>query len=136
MKRPVIHDINILSKPSVPATLFDTPVADDLMDTLISLRSRCVGMAANMIGVNKRIIVFLSADVPMEMFNPVILHKSQPYDTEESCLSLEGSRPVKRFRRIRVAWQSRDFKRHEADFSGFTAQIIQHELDHLEGILI
>lgn len=111
-------------------------VAQDLLDTLTAHKDSCVGMAANMIGVNKRIIAFDNDGAYMVMFNPVIVKKSAPYDAEEGCLSLTGMRKTKRFQTIKVQWQNEQFQTRIRTFTGWTAQIIQHEIDHCEGILI
>lgn len=136
MIKQIIHDPIILSQKSVTATAEDVSIADDLLDTLRENREKCVGMAANMIGVLKCIIVFDDNGTLSEMFNPVIIKKSEPYDTEEGCLSLAGVRKTKRYKNIKVQWQTRDMKLRIKSFSGWTAQIIQHEIDHCEGILI
>lgn len=136
MIRPIVHDLFLLSRPSEPACAADSAVADDLLDTLRAHREDCVGMAANMIGVCKRIIVFDLNGTLTEMFNPRILKQSGGYDTEEGCLSLASVRPVRRFRSIKVQWETRDGKPRIQTFTGFPAQIIQHELDHCNGILI
>jgi len=136
MIRPIMHDESFLSKPSVPATLFDLGVVQDLKDTLAACEDRCVGMAANMIGVSKRIIIFNDCGVNRIMLNPEIVSKTGEYETEEGCLSLEGERPVKRYRKITVKFQDENLKEHTERFRDFTAQIIQHECDHLDGIII
>jgi len=136
MVRAVMRDVEFLKIPSEAATAADAAVADDLLDTVKANSDRCVGMAANMIGVSKRIIVFEDGKGYAEMFNPVIVKKSDPFETEEGCLSLEGVRKTKRFREIKVQWQTREMKTRVKNFSGFTAQIIQHEIDHLSGIII
>ena len=136
MVREIMRDIEFLKIPSQAATAADISVADDLTDTLKANAGRCVGMAANMIGVSKRIIVFEGGRAYMEMFNPVIVKKSDPFDAEEGCLSLEGVRKAKRYKEIKVQWQTREMKTRIKNFSGFTAQIIQHEIDHLSGIII
>ena len=136
MVRDIVHDVEFLSKKSIKADTKDKQVIADLRDTLKANHERCVGMAANMIGVNKRIIIFTAGIMDMVMVNPVIVRKSQPYDTEEGCLSLEGVRPVKRYENITVEYLDSDFKKHRGDFTGFVAQIIQHECDHLEGKII
>ena len=118
------------------ATANDLNSAQDLLDTLIAHKDGCVGMAANMIGVNKRIIAFDCDGEYMVMFNPVIVKKSGPYDTEEGCLSLTGTRKTKRFQNIKVQWQNEKFQARLKTFTGWTAEIIQHELDHCEGIVI
>ena len=137
MIREVIHDPILLAGKSVPATKEDLHVAQDLLDTLTAHKDACVGMAANMIGVHKRIIVFDNEGTYMTMVNPEILKKSGPYDTEESCLSLLGGpRPCKRWQTIKVRWQTADFQTRIKTFTGWSAQIIQHEMDHCDGILI
>ena len=136
MIREICKDEAFLKQPSLPADAGDLPAADDLMDTLRANAWRCVGMAGNMIGVNKRFIAFSDEGRYMEMFNPVILKRECPYETEEGCLSFKGVRPAKRYRHIRVRYQTEDMRRMTRDFYGWTAQIIQHELDHCNGILI
>ncbi|MBQ9066384.1 MAG: peptide deformylase [Clostridia bacterium] len=136
MIRTVIHDEFRLGRPSVPATQKDISIADDLMETLMEHHQTCVGMAANMIGENVAIIVFLDRGIPREMFNPVITEQSDPFETEEGCLSLSGVRSITRYKKITVAWQDRSFHTHNAVFEGFPAQIIQHEIDHCKGVLI
>ena len=137
MIREVIHDPILLARKSKPATLDDLQAAQDLLDTLTANREACVGMAANMIGVCKRIIVFDNEGAYMTMFNPEILKMSGPYDTQESCLSLLGDpRPCKRYQIIKVKWQNELFQTRIKTFTGWTAQIIQHEVDHCDGILI
>ena len=135
MIREICRDTRLLRKKSVPATKEDAEVIRDLRDTLRANREHCVGMAANMIGVNKRIIIFSSDIMDIVMVNPRITKKTDPYRTEESCLSLTGVRKTVRFDRIEVTWLDPDFKPRKGSFSGFTAQIIQHECDHLEGII-
>ena len=137
MIKPVVHDPFFLGLKSEPATKEDLQVAQDLLDTLIANRAGCVGMAANMIGVRKRIIVIDNGGTYLTMFNPEIIKKTGPYDTEEGCLSLLGGpRPCKRYQTIQVRWQTREFKTCTRRFSGWTAQIIQHEVDHCDGVLI
>ncbi|MBP3797215.1 MAG: peptide deformylase [Ruminococcus sp.] len=136
MVRDIVHDEEFLSKKSIKADTKDKQIITDLRDTLKANHERCVGMAANMIGFNKRIIIFTAGIMDIVMVNPVIVKKSKPYDTEEGCLSLEGVRPVKRYECITVEYMDSDFKKHRSDFTGFTAQIIQHECDHLEGRII
>jgi peptide deformylase len=137
MIKEVIHDPIFLAGKSETATKEDLQVAQDLLDTLIANKNGCVGMAANMIGVHKRIIVFDNEGTYMTMFNPVILKKSGPYDTEEGCLSLLGGpRKCKRYRTIKVQWQTAEFQNRIKTFTGWSAQIIQHEIDHCDGILI
>ncbi len=137
MIKDLMHDPIFLSLKSIAATKDDLAVADDLLETLVAHKEACVGMAANMIGVNKRIIAFDNEGEYMVMFNPVILKKTDPYETQESCLSLLGGpRKCKRFKTIKVQWQNADFKIRIKNFTGWTAQIIQHEIDHCNGILI
>ncbi|MBQ3094010.1 MAG: peptide deformylase [Clostridia bacterium] len=138
MMKELMHDPLFLSGKSEPATKDDQQTAVDLLDTLKAHKDGCVGMAANMIGVRKRIIAFVCEDGTYRtMFNPVILKKSLPYDTQEGCLSLLGDpRPCKRYRSIKVEWQTADFQTRIKTFTGFTAQIIQHEIDHCDGVLI
>lgn len=137
MVQKVIHDPILLGGRSEPATQADLQVARDLLDTLTANREACVGMAANMIGIRKRIIVFDNEGTYMTMFNPELVKLSDPYDTEEGCLSLLGGpRPCKRYRTIKVRWQNEQFQTRIKTFTGWTAQIIQHEIDHCNGILI
>ena len=137
MIKEVIHDPILLSAKSETATKEDMQVAQDLLDTLIANKEACVGMAANMIGVRKRIIVFDNEGSYMTMFNPEIIKVSGPYDAEEGCLSLLGGpRPCKRFQTIKVRWQNQQFQTRIKTFTGWPAQIIQHEIDHCNGILI
>jgi len=136
MIRPIMRDEAFLAKPSLPATLFDLQVAEDLKDTLKAHEDACVGMAANMIGVSKRIIIFSDNGVNRIMLNPEIVSKTGEYETEEGCLSLEGERPTVRYRKITVKFTDENMKEHTERFRDFTAQIIQHECDHLEGIII
>ena len=137
MIKKIIHDSIFLAGKSVAATKEDLQVAQDLLDTLIANKDGCVGMAANMIGVRKRIIVFDNEGTYMTMFNPEIIKKSGPHDTEEGCLSLlSGPRPCRRYQTIKVQWQTADFQTRIKTFIGWPAQIIQHEIDHCEGILI
>ena len=137
MIREIMKDVAFLSQPSEDAAAEDISVADDLLETLIAHKDGCVGMAANMIGETKRIIAFDNDGEYMVMFNPVILKKSEPYDAQEGCLSLLGGpRKAKRYNSIKVQYQTQDFKTRIKTFKGFTAQIIQHEVDHCDGILI
>ena len=136
MIREIVRDIIFLSRPSKPADENDLHIADDLTDTLKANADRCVGMAANMIGESKRIIVFDNEGEYMEMFNPEIVASKGLYETEEGCLSLSGVRKTKRYKTIKVKWQTRDFETRIKNFSGRTAQIIQHEIDHFSGKLI
>ena len=136
MIRDICRDEAFLAQRAERATPADLPIAKDLLDTLAHHRDSCVGLAANMIGVNKRIIAFDNQGTPMAMFNPEIVRKSGPYQTQEGCLSLTGTRPAKRWNSIKVRWQNEKFQERQKTFTGWTAQIIQHELDHCEGILI
>lgn len=136
MIRPICKDIIILRKKSDPATRADMPVADDLLVTLKANADRCVGMAANMIGINKRIIVFSVGPTNIAMINPVIVKRSGVYEAEEGCLSLDGIRKTTRFQSIEVEFLDRNFMSQRQVFTGFPAQIIQHEIDHCDGILI
>lgn len=137
MIKDVIHDPVVLAIKSEDATKQDLQVAEDLLDTLIANKKGCVGMAANMIGVHKRIICFEDNGKYTTMFNPEIIKKSEPYETEEGCLSLLGyPRKCKRFKTIKVQWQTSEFQTRIKTFTGWTAQIIQHEIDHCNGILI
>lgn len=136
MIRSIVKMPVLLSAPSVDATPLDAAVGQDLLDTLAAHAHECVGLAANMIGVRKRIIVFDDNGTAKLMFNPEIVHASSEYSTEEGCLSLVGQRPCQRYRKIRVSYQDESFKTCQKSFSGFTAQIIQHEIDHINGIVI
>ena len=137
MVKEVVHDPILLAGKSEPATKDDLQVAQDLLDTLIANKDGCVGMAANMIGVRKRIIVFDNEGSYMTMFNPEIIKTADPYDTEEGCLSLLGGpRPCKRYRTIKIKWQNEQFQTRIKTFTGWPAQIIQHEIDHCNGVLI
>ena len=137
MVKEVVHDPILLAGKSELAGAGDLQVAQDLVDTLSANKEACVGMAANMIGVHKRIIVFDKEGTYMTMFNPQILKVAGPYDTEEGCLSLLGGpRPCKRYQTIKVQWQNEKFQTRIKTFTGWTAQIIQHEIDHCNGILI
>lgn len=131
-----MRDEAFLSQKAEPATLEDLPVAQDLLDTLTAHKDGCVGMAANMIGVNKRIIAFYNEGKYMVMLNPEIIKKSGPYEAEEGCLSLTGIRKAKRWQSIKVQYQNEQFQTCFNTFAGWTAQIIQHEIDHCEGVLI
>lgn len=136
MIRPIVKDVLFLGQKSEAATKADIPVIDDLVDTLRANLEACVGMAANMIGVKKRILVFSIGNIIVPMVNPVIVKKDKIYETEESCLSLTGFRKTKRYEVIEVEYLDRNFEKHKETFTGFTAQIIQHEIDHFEGIII
>jgi peptide deformylase len=134
--REIMRDIIFLSQPSAPATPKDIGAADDLLQTLMAHRDGCVGMAANMIGVARRIIAFDNDGEYMVMFNPEIIKKSGPYRTEEGCLSLDGVRKTQRWQSVKIKYQNREFQTRFKTFTGFPAQIIQHEIDHCSGILI
>lgn len=136
MIKAVVKDILFLEQKSEIATKDDVEVINDLIDTLRANLDHCVGMAANMIGVKKRILVFSVGEMIIPMVNPVILKKEIPYEAEESCLSLDGFRKTTRYEKIEVEYLDRNFKKHKQVFTGFTAQIIQHEVDHFEGIII
>lgn len=136
MIKPITKDPIFLAQKSVPATILDLPVAQDLKDTLEAHREGCVGMAANMIGLNKRIIIFDDHGSTTVMFNPELVKCSGAYETEEGCLSLSGVRKTRRWRQIKVRYQNERFETRLKTYTGFTAQIIQHEIDHCNGVLI
>ena len=136
MIRDICKDEAFLAQKAETATAEDLDTAQDLLDTLAAHREGCVGMAANMIGVNKRIIVFDDDGKYQVMFNPVIVKHDGPYEAEEGCLSLTGRRKVKRFQTIKVQWQNEKLQTRRKTFTGWTAGIIQHEIDHCEGVLI
>lgn len=136
MVKEIVHDPIFLAQKSKEATAADLQTAQDLFDTLEANRERCVGMAANMIGVLRRIIVFDNGGKAELMLNPRIIKASEVYDTEEGCLSLSGVRRTKRYNKIKVEYQNTQFQTRLKTYSGYTAQIIQHEIDHCDGILI
>ncbi len=136
MIREIVRDEKFLAQKSAAASFMDMSVAQDLLDTLAAHSDRCVGLAANMIGVRKRIIAVNLGPVNVAMFNPVIVKKSGKYMTEEGCLSLEGERMTARYQKIVVEYQDMNFKKQRQTFIDFPAQIIQHEIDHCEGIII
>ena len=136
MIKPIVRDAFFLNQKSDEATKVDLPIAQDLEDTLKANRERCVGMAANMIGYRKKIIIIATGFADMVMINPEIIARSEPYETEEGCLSLLGVRKTTRYKNITVRYLDKKFAEHTQNFSGYIAQIIQHECDHLEGILI
>ena len=136
MVRPIMKDVFFLGQKSEPATKADVQVGRDLQDTLESNRAACVGMAANMIGIRKNVIIVSMGFMDVVMFNPVMLRKDTPYETEEGCLSLPGVRKTIRFQNIEVEYYDMNWKKQRIKLSGWTAQICQHEMDHLEGILI
>lgn len=136
MIREICRDATFLAQKAAPATADDLATAQDLLDTLTAHKDGCVGMAANMIGVCKRIIAFDNEGTYMVMFNPVIVRQSGPYEAQEGCLSLTSVRKTKRFQAVKVQWQNEQFQTRLKTFTGWTAEIIQHEIDHCEGILI
>lgn len=137
MVKPIVRDVIFLAQKSLAAVPEDFQTGVDLLETLKAHEEECVGMAANMIGVKKRIIVFIDEDGHFHlMFNPKIVRQSVSYEAVEGCLSLNGARTVTRYKNIKVQWQNRDFKHRAKTFTGRTAQIIQHEIDHCNGILI
>lgn len=136
MVREIMKDMIFLAQPSAPATADDLPVAQDLLDTLKAHRDECVGMAANMIGVRRRIIAFDDAGKYTVLFNPEIVKRSAPYDAQEGCLSLTGVRSAKRYRKIQVRYEDDRFRTRYITYEGWTAQIVQHEIDHCNGVLI
>ena len=136
MIKSIVHDPLFLAQKSLPATPADAAVAQDLLDTLAAHADGCVGMAANMIGVSKRIIAVEAEEGYLVLFNPVILKKTGAYEAEEGCLSLEGVRKTRRLQIIKVQYQTPEGKPRIKNFTGWTAQIIQHEVDHCDGILI
>lgn len=136
MERTIIRDMLFLRQKAQQATRADLSVGRDLTDTLRANADRCVGMAANMIGVNKRVIIVAVGFGSMVMYNPVILKKSGSYETEEGCLSLSGTRRTTRYQTIEVEYRDPDWKQQKRTFTGHVAQIIQHEIDHTNGILI
>ncbi|MGI6029145.1 MAG: peptide deformylase [Candidatus Heteroscillospira sp.] len=136
MIREICRDEAFLARKAEPATADDLGAAQDLLDTLAHHKEGCVGMAANMIGVNKRVIAFDNEGTYMLMFNPEIVKRSGPYEAEEGCLSLTGTRRTRRFKSIKVRYMNEKFQVRLKTFTGWTAEIIQHEVDHCEGIII
>ncbi len=136
MIREICKDEAFLAQKAEPAAAEDLPLAQDLLETLIAHKDGCVGMAANMIGESKRIIAFENDGGYMIMFNPVIVKQSGAYEAEEGCLSLSGTRRTKRYKTIKVQWQNEAFQTRLKTFTGWTAEIIQHEIDHCEGVII
>lgn len=137
MVKPIVKDVLFLMQPSQPADISDKQTAQDLADTLMAHRDHCVGLAANMIGVRKNIIVFLVGNIPFIMLNPrIVSHSAESYEAEEGCLSLSGTRTAIRYQQIEVAYDNRLLQHCKGTYQGFTAQIIQHEIDHCHGILI
>ena len=136
MIRQVVKDVMILSRKSVPAEKQDIPIGKDLLDTLFANAAACVGMAANMIGINKRIIVVNTGVMNIAMYNPVIESRSGRYETQEGCLSLSGLRPTVRYQSISVSYMDINWKKQKLKLTGWPAQIVQHEIDHCDGIVI
>ena len=136
MIRPIVKDVMILSRKSLPATKQDIPIGKDLLDTLAANASACVGMAANMIGINKRIIVVNTGVMNIVMLNPVIESRSGRYETQEGCLSLTGLRSAVRYQSISVSYMDINWKKQKLKLTGWPAQIVQHEIDHCDGIVI
>jgi len=136
MIRDICRDESFLAIPSEPATAADLETGRDLLDTLAAHRDTCVGMAANMIGVNRRIIVFADGKELCIMYNPRIIRRSERYEAEEGCLSLTGTRKAVRWQKIKVEYETAEFRKRWKTYSGYTAEIIQHEIDHCDGILI
>ena len=136
MIKDIINDEMFLAMKSADAAIEDIKIGEDLLDTLKSHQNECVGMAANMIGVNKRIIAFETENGYMIMYNPIIIKKSESYETEEGCLSLKGKRKCKRYRNIKVQYQNEKMEIRFKSFKDWTAEIIQHEIDHCDGIII
>ncbi len=136
MIKPIVKDIFFLGQKSEPATPMDVGIAKDLQDTLAANRNRCIGMAANMIGYNKNMIIVSTGFLDVVLINPVLLSKSEPYEVEEGCLSLEGKRKTTRYKNIEVEFQDLQFKKKKMQFHGLVAQIILHEMDHCNGVVI
>ena len=136
MIKNIVTNIEQLRQPSFPATKADLPLATDLRDTLAAHQDHCVGMAANMIGEHKRAIIAQLGPIPVVMFNPQLTSQSQPYQTEEGCLSLTGQRPTKRFKKITVQFYNQQWQRQQLTLTDFAAEIVQHELDHCNGVII
>ena len=136
MIRPIVRDVLFLGQKSLPATQGDLTLDRDLRDTLQANRDRCVGMAANMIGIGRRVIIVSLGFADTVMYNPVLLSRDTPYEAEEGCLSLDGTRKVTRWRNIEIEYRNAAWKKRREKYSGWIAQIIKHELDHLEGIII
>lgn len=133
----IIRDQAFLSRPSAPVTPLDLGLAEQLRLALAANRERCVGLAANMLGHSKQaMIISMAPGLDLVLFNPKILSQSDPYETEEGCLSLDGVRPTKRYRKLRISYLDQQFQTQEMDLEGFPAQIFQHEWDHFQGILI
>ena len=136
MEKPIVRDVFFLKQKSTPVTADDLAQVQDLIDTFRAHRSHCAGMAGNMIGYAKRMIIAAEGDMTAVMLNPVITQKKKPFEAEEGCLSLSGTRKTVRYRDITVTWEDLSFRKHTKKFSGWFAQILQHEIDHLDGIII
>lgn len=136
MIRPIVRDVFFLCQKSEVATQADLSMGEDLRETLAANRERCVGMAANMIGVRKRVIIVSLGLADLVMYNPVVICRDTPYEAEEGCLSLEGTRKTTRYQNIEIEYRDDQWKKRRQRFSGWIAQIAQHELDHLDGIVI
>lgn len=136
MVKQIVRDIFFLGQKSEPTTKADLQIGIDLRDTLEANRERCVGMAANMIGIKKKVIIVNMGLIDVVMFNPIIIKKDTPYQTEEGCLSLDGVRPTTRYENIEVEYMDMNWKKQKQKLSGWTAQICQHEMDHLSGRII
>lgn len=136
MEKTIVRDIFFLKQKCTEADAADLPIVQDLSDTFRAHRHHCAGMAANMIGHAKRIIIADCGGIVMVMLNPVITNGKKPYETEEGCLSLDGTRRTKRWQEITVSWQDISLQHHTRKFTGFAAQVLQHEIDHLSGIII
>lgn len=136
MIKPIVKDILFLGQKSEPVTPMDVNIMTDMQDTLAANRERCIGMAANMIGYKKRMIIVSIGPMDIVMINPVLVTKSRSYETEEGCLSLDGTRKTTRYRNIEVEFQDAGFAKKKMKFDGYVAQIIQHEMDHLDGVII
>ena len=136
MIQPIVKDILFLQQKSQEASPADLSIGQDLQDTLLAHQDAYVGLAATMFGVQKRIIIVSLGFGHLVLYNPVLISKAKPYKTEESCLSLKGSRPTTRYEEIVIRYRNQDWREVTMPFTGFTAQIIQHELDHLEGVII
>lgn len=139
MIRPIVRSqmmLRVPSEPAVPGSAEDEATGQDLLDTLSAHKHECVGMAANMIGRRRRIIVVTDGSRQLLMYNPQILERSGEYQTEEGCLSLDGTRPCTRWRRIKVSYLDAAWREQTRSFSGYTAEIVQHEIDHCDGVII
>ena len=136
MVRPIVRDVFFLGQKSEPAAQGDLQIGKDLQDTLKANQDRCVGMAANMIGIKKRVIIVNMGFVNVVMYNPVIIRREKPYEAEEGCLSLDGTRKTTRYETIELEYRDEGWRKHRQPYIGWIAQIIQHEVDHLDGIVI